>query len=473
MRKQLFFDDNGLFGKGNVTRRYGKPKLVSNFNDGVSSNDYCSGSIFRLDDGRYRLIYFAHGKDFEGKKLFSAISEDGVEFVSEDVSAYVATQSRQYPNEIMQLEKGVEIASIYEDKYTENANERYKMLSAQLIFDELRVYNKLYTSSDLLNWQLKDGIYWGDGAEPLASVFYNKHKKVHTIVQRPFWGIRSAGYKETADWQNFTDFKHCINVDSLDGNLDEIYGMNAFEYDGMYIGFVQMYRGHKTEYNAKYSSGIIDAQLAYSQDGEYWRRSIREPFITGLGMTPEYKLMWVPSVMRMDDGSINIYASASQLEHGPAFREAGHGEILVFNLREDGFICFETEDNSKPSTVVTREKVWHGGELHVNINSKGATLGVYVSAESEIVGDSNALGHSKAVEGYGHEDCVPFSGDSTDWVPVFKNGKTLDELKNKTLVFEIKFSDGCIYSISGDYTDVFNTQAARYRKFGLLPGEYK
>ena len=68
MRKQLFFDDNGLFGKGNVTRRYGKPKLVSNFNDGVSSTDYCSGSIFRLDDGRYRLIYFAHGKDFEGKK---------------------------------------------------------------------------------------------------------------------------------------------------------------------------------------------------------------------------------------------------------------------------------------------------------------------------------------------------------------------------------------------------------------------
>ena len=69
MKKQLFFDDNGLFGRDNVIRKYGKPEIVSEYSDKISSNDYCSGNIFKLDNGKYRLLYFAHGKDFEGKKI--------------------------------------------------------------------------------------------------------------------------------------------------------------------------------------------------------------------------------------------------------------------------------------------------------------------------------------------------------------------------------------------------------------------
>ena len=39
----------------------------------------------------------------------------------------------------------------------------------------------------------------------------------------------------------------------------------------------------------------------------------------------------------------------------------------------------------------------------------------------------------------------------------------------QTLVFEIKFEDGELYSLSGDYIDAFNTEAVRYRKLGILP----
>jgi hypothetical protein len=104
----------------------------------------------------------------------------------------------------------------------------------------------------------------------------------------------------------------------------------------------------------------------------------------------------------------------------------------------------------------------------VNLVAQHATVAVYISDESELV-SSNVLGIARPLPGYTHEDCIPFSGDSRDFCPVYKSGKTLDELIGKTIVFEIRFTDGTLYSISGDYTDVFNTQAARYRKLGIMP----
>ena len=83
MPKQLFFDDNGLFGKENVIRVGGKPTLTATYSDGVCSTDYCTGWAFRLDDGRWRLLYFGHGTAFAGMRLFAAISEDGVHFAPE------------------------------------------------------------------------------------------------------------------------------------------------------------------------------------------------------------------------------------------------------------------------------------------------------------------------------------------------------------------------------------------------------
>ncbi len=469
MKKHLFFDDNGLFGRDNVVRKHGEPILINQYFDEVCSNDHCTSWVFKTDDGKYRLIYFAHGKDYEGFKMFCAISDDGINFKPEDVSDKAKAPGRIYPHEIMSFEHRNEVATIYEDKYTEDKNERYKLLMTNLIWDELRINDIIYTSADLYNWTLKEGSVWADGAEPLASVFYNKHKGVHTIIERSDWGVRSAGYKETKDWKEFTEYHHCLNVDSDDEALAEIYGMMAFEYHGNYIGLPHMYRGLHSEHNAKFNNGIMDTQLAYSLDGRYWRRSLRQPFITGEGKDPNFKMVWIASQTVLPDQSIMFYGSATLLEHGPAFRNPGTGRIVMYKLRSDGFVFFESENPDTPSYVSTREKVWHGGELHLNINAKYATVALYDSCETEDMGGNNALGISHPLEGYGHEDCIPFSGDSIDWVVKYKNGNTLDSLKNKTLIFEVKFTDGTLYSISGDYTDVFNTQAAKFRKFGILP----
>ena len=80
MKKQLFFDDMLLFGRDNVQRRLGEPEVVAEFNDGITSTDFCTGSVFKLPTGKYRMLYFGHSPEFKGKKLFVAQSEDGIHF---------------------------------------------------------------------------------------------------------------------------------------------------------------------------------------------------------------------------------------------------------------------------------------------------------------------------------------------------------------------------------------------------------
>ncbi len=463
MKKQLFFDDRLLFENENTVRLYGNIERIATYSDPNVSTDFSTGFVFRLDDGTYRMLYLGHGSNFEGHKLFSAVSDDGITFSPE-----ILYPEKEIPNVIMDC--AGEIGTIYEDEYCDDKNERYKMLMAPVEWDKLLVDNQILVSSDLLSWNLKDGAKWGDGAEPLVSVFYNKHKKVHTVVGRPDWGIRCAGYMETTDFKEYSEYRYCLNIDAQDEKLAELYGMYAFEYDGMYIGFPHLYRGIKGALNTKYTGGTIDTELAYSYDGRYWLRSIRKPFVSGVnGINGiKYPLVWVSCVKKLDDGNIYIYASSSELEHGPAFNTPGTGKIHIFKIRNDGFISLSTENKDIPSVIATREKVWHGGELHLNLKAKKATISVNLTEDGDVA-STNLLSFSKPLEGYTHEDCIPFSGDETDWIPKFKNGKTLDMLKGQSLVFELKFEDGEVYSISGNYTDIYNVPAARYRKFGVLP----
>ena len=459
MKKQLFFDDSQLFGRDNVKRVYMHPEKIAEYKDGVCSTDFCTANVFKLDDGRYRMLYFGHSAQFSGKRLFSAISEDGINLSPERIRD---AEDGVYSHEVMQIPRGSEVATVID---TGTAKERYKLLMSEFDDDTYSVNDPLYVSDDLLSWTLKSGVSWGDKTEPLASAFYNKHKRCYTIVLRPFWGVRTVGCKNTTDFQSFTEYRNILGVDSCDGILDELYGMLAFEYDGNYIGIPHMYRGLKSEYSAKYKNGIIDTQLAYSLDGDYWKRSLREPFLSG---GEELPLLWVASVLRREDG-VYLYGSASECEHGTVFNTPGdHGRICVYKLRTDGFIALKSENSHLPSRVITREKIWNGGNLHININAKNVTVGVFVTEETESVG-LNALGKARPIEGFTAADCIPFSGDSVDCIPRFKSGRTLDELVGKTLVFEINFEDGTLFSLYGSYTDVFNTEGARYRKFGAMP----
>ena len=78
------------------------------------------------------------------------------------------------------------------------------------------------------------------------------------------------------------------------------------------------------------------------------------------------------------------------------------------------------------------------------------------------------MGQGHELEGYSHADCIPFRGDATDWIPQFKSGKTLDELKGKTLIFELNFQ-GKLYALEGEMLPLMNLEGVRYRRLNQLP----
>ena len=409
------------------------------------------------------MIYEGMTTD-EKHHCFIAVSDDGIHFKPEDVSASVELENRVAPNELFVIELA-EIAEIIEDKKN-NPEERYKMLYTKIEPETFSVHGLVLASPDLIHWKKLDVPEWNCGAEPITGAFYNKEKECFTINVRPDWGIRKVGRMETKDWKSYSDYEVVMQSDSIDDPLCEIYGMPAFEYKGYYIGLPIMYRNFEDDLSAKYFRGTIDSELAYSYDGRNWQRSLREPYLSGLNDRAEevygnrQNMLWPASFVKQDNGDLLIFTSSCKMEHGFFNTEAKDGVICAYRVKEDRFIGMFAD---KEGLLATRENIWNSGEVRVNLKCKSATIAVY-----ESTGDDN-LGRAKPVEGYTHEDCIEFSGDTTDWVPKFKNGNTLDALKGRTIVIEVKINEGAIYSIEGDFLPVKNLPASRYRTLGIRP----
>lgn len=481
MYKHLFFDDKYLLVKENVKRSYGTPSLCEDaiYCDENVNSSYASPWVFKLDNGKYRMLYYGPLLNVgSASGVFAAISEDGIHFEPEDVTAVRTATNVHTKNQVFVTSGYVgEAACFFEDKHTDKKDERYKMLVAHYYNDPPYVEGWLYTSPDLINWTRVEDVLWSKDGEPVVGVFYNDKKKCFTIIKRLVAGVRMIGYVETTDWRNFTEIQKCVQVDSLDGDLEELYGMPSFAYDGWFIGFPLIYGNLTSKLESKYAGGTMKAQLAYSQDGRYWVRSLREPFISGQAGDKTASdafnapMVWPMTVRVADDGNIYIHAGATELEHGFAFHGVTYpsGRMLTYKLRRDGFIKLESRDKDVESVVATRENIWHGGDLHLNLKSRRATVAVYEGLERNSKGGVNSSSLCAIMDGFSHEDCIAFEGDSTNWIPEFKSGKKISDLEGKTLIFELKFEDGEIYSIYGEMTPVFNVPAARYRINNEMP----
>ena len=253
----------------------------------------------------------------------------------------------------------------------------------------------------------------------------------------------------TEDFVSFTKPEVMMQADALDDPLTETYGLFGFPYKDTFAGFLPLYHVPAVD-GVKYMDGKMDNQLVWSPDGAHWMRSIREPFMKN---EHPFEGMVFTSDLRVDtDGSILLYASGTPHEHGH-FKDEG-ASIRVFRLREDGFICLKTEGEGR---LRTRETLLQGS-FHINLQAEEATCALFYSKDHP-------------VPGFTHEDCEPFSGDSTAWVPQFKGDLT--ELYGKVVNIEIKLKNGKLYGITGDFMKLMNTEADRYNKFGILPEEIR
>ena len=458
MFKQLFFDDQRLLGRAGTGREYGKPELVEEYVDPLYSTDYFSPWVFEKDGG-YVMLYIGKKRDTGKMALLAARSADGVHFEPLDAREKASLENRIAPHQLMTLGNGIEPISVLEDIFAP-AEERYKLILTVLDNEKFRVRAEVYASPDLLGWNLFLPEIPDWSCEPVGGAFYNVQRNCYTILHRRTWGDRGVGFQDTKDFIHYTPYEPCMHQDALDEPLDEIYGMSAFEYAGMYIGFPLLYAQNAPSRKAKFEPGNIYPQLAYSSDGHCFQRSLRHSFLPDYCGQPS--LNWLSCALTAPDGGLFLYCSHSPEAHGAAFRNHQNGRIRIYRLRKDGFIGLEAQGEA---AVTTREFVYRGGDICINLRAESATVAVIDTSGEDPA--AHIWGMDAAAPGFDHENCEPFAGDSVCWRPRYQNRK-LEELEGRVIILEIRYAKGTLYSVSGDLIPLSNTEAARYRKTGEL-----
>mgnify|MGYP003314519110 CR=1 FL=1 len=213
--------------------------------------------------------------------------------------------------------------------------------------------------------------------------------------------------------------------------------------------------------------GTMTPQLAYSMNGLNFQRVFHRPFLCGndpslVALTgTKCPMVWPGSVRRDADGSLVLHTVCCGFDHGGFYRANRDTWIVAWRLREDGFVRLVSEDPSKDSVIGTRDTLWRGGELRVNLACRGqATVAVFAPTKPG--------GLLAPVPGYGHADCEPFTGDSTRWTPTWRGG-SLEAFKGRRIAFELRFRDGEAYSLAGNMTPMMWVQVQQYEEACVDP----
>ena len=453
----LFFDDKNLLTVHGIKRRYGTPKLLEIYRDPVAKTSTGMPSVwYNEDSDEYMMFYNGHTPDAEFPLV--ATSKDGIHFSPRSTVGESDLETRHVDHQMM--EWCGELAAVYVDK-TAPKEKRLKALTALGDFNTQRIItNPLYTSGDGIHWT-KEPVQWhNNGAEPGAMCFYNHVTGKHTIIARPDPGVRRVCIIETDDFERFTDVRLVMTPDSCDEPLAEHYGMPTFPYKGMFVSFLWIYHAPNVR-ERKYWGGTLDAQLVYSYNGQNFQRSLREPFFHN-GDVPETAGLLAPSCLyETQEGRLLIAASACSKEQGYVSED---GSILIYELRPDGFISLHADGEGDFSTI---PMVYEGGELFVNAAAEALTCALYTDDSDEHPLELG-IHPVRPIDGFGHEDFIPFSGDNTHLSLQWKN-HSLDELTGKILYLEFKFSKGDVYSVSGSLTPMMICDLARYHLYGTIP----
>lgn len=450
----LFLDDSMLFCRENLSRRCTPMTEIASFSDGIMNTAMASGFVLRQPDGVFRLFYAGTKVPCDGLHYLTAVSEDGVHFRPDaDAAARAGLEQPAAPNQFMKdLPPGGEIMTMLEDPAA-RPDARYKMLvciyspEAETIIDTLRV------SPDTIHWTELPNVHWHQrGAEPIGSAVFVPQEHKFFIYSRPDFGDRRIAMIQTSDWETFSAPKLVMAPDSQDGPMAEHYGLHAFSCCGMMLGLLLVYQpSDHISMGHKFFGGTIRSELVYSRNGEFWQRTLRTPFVGG-----EHKMFW-PSCTMEKDGYFYLYGSATSAEHGYACPDHFCSSLNVYRTPVHRFLSLSVDPGAGYGRVSLRQCILHNGTIHWNLAATDATCAIY-----EFNRDTCKTLRS-------HEECIPFTGDTTDWQPQWKGHDSTEDLKNCLLVFELRITSGDIWSLYGDFTLLGTTEAFRYHKFGVLP----
>ncbi len=401
--KQLFLDDYLIAAKENVTRtihpveKYrGNPVLrpTEPWEGGVA---ILYGSVLR-DEGKYRAWYYAAGS------VGYAESDDGVAWtkprlgiVEIDGQNTNLLIRRGAPEEPGGLPYFYEVFGVHRDERADPSR-RYKMgflsIDREYRGEHEDPFHRgqrrglgVAAGPDGIRWSLVEsfatdaicdgGTYWMFDPRRGKFALYGRTKHVDPAVleawgesdwvRRYYWG-RSVARVESTDFVAWDVTRPArapvvMTADAGDAPGDEIYSMQVFPYESVYIGLVQVFHNQPDACH-------LDVQLAVSRDGvSFTRVGDRRPFLPvgPVGSWDRFNLSVANNPPIAVGDVLRFYYGGRNYRHGPYDgddRGESFGAIGFGMIDRDRFVSLSASFDG--GRIVTRPLVLRGRRVHLN-----------------------------------------------------------------------------------------------------------
>ena len=411
---QLFVDDHLIESKGGVVRTYhplikhpGNPVLAMEGSWGEErTTPY--GTVLPGEDGRsYRIWYDIWDGECHN---FYATSQDGLHWVRPSLGL-VDHQGSRDNNLFYRRSQLDHMPQIIHTPWDVDPQKRYKMIN----FDFGRKPREP-GAQGFWGASSADGIRWTDApGNPIlpdpgdvGHFLWDPHQRRYLGYPKTYAPVR--GFSRRSVTISATDrFEHWPPAElilvpdefddrwvSREGQHTDFYGLTAFPYQTMYLGFLWVFRITDGR-----SDGPIFCELVSSRDGVRWDRQEGERTpVLPLGPSGSWDAGQVQTFNHplLTGGKLRVYYGAFDRTHG--FRE-GNGAIGLATLRKDGFVSLDAE--SREGTLSTRLLENLEGELRLNADARKGEIRVEVLDRE-----------GRVLPGYGRDDCQPMRGDGVD-----------------------------------------------------------
>ena len=467
-QKQLFFDDYLVASMSNVKRRVqlaetfrGNP-VIRQTEVWEDKFNILYGSVIR-DAGKFKVWYMS------GMGVSYAESDDGITWIKPQLDLVIIDgqktnvlfRKNSETTGSSELPFFQELFGVHRDDREADPSRRYKMGFLSLDWKYTGPHETPFHrgqrrgvgvagSPDGIHWKLIDSFATdaiSDGAthwmfDPALEryVLFGRTLKTLPEVEAAWSGYewymgwhsgRAVGRIESADFVkwSFTDPASApvvMTADLQDPPGTEIYSMNVFLYESVYVGLVQVFL-------ARPDACTLDVQLAVSHDGvRFTRVGDRSSLITvgPIGSWDRFNQSLANNPPIAIGDELRIYYGGRTYRHSPyKGQDTGPraGSIGFATVQRDRFVSLEASFDG--GEILTKPLKLTGKVLHLNAKSDFGEIVV------EALGPTGTLIAKSA----------PIRRDSLDITVEWAEGD-LDGLDSH-VVLRIALKNACLYAL--------------------------
>ena len=439
---QLLVDDALIERQINGERVYHRPtpKEVAITTDAPWEGNVSAYFTFLQDGDEFRAYYRGSHYDTERKLVTHrevtcvAVSKDGITWSKPKLGIWEFDGNKQ--NNIVWDGIGTHCFAPFVDNNPDCPPEqRYKAVSrGRYVTGDFEVPSRqkgitglyLFASADGLNWkQISDKPVITDGAFDSQNIaFWDSNKNKYVCYSRLFInGVRAIQYCESDDFRHWTK---PIPINYAKAYREHLY-TNAIQ---QYSRNPSLYIGLPTRYLPKEDSRV-EPIFMHSHDGiNFIRHS--EAFIPESfpkersGNRSNYACRGILTLPH-NANALSIYGSE-------AYYTGKDSRVRRFELRTDGFASIRATGQAQ---IFTKPILIEGDAIYLNNQTRGKGS-IWVDLLDK---------NDKPIPGFSKYEANSMGGDSVHNEVVWKQGRSLRELRGKAVKIHITFSSTDLYSI--------------------------